>query len=89
MWTYVDDTGTVVNSNTQAHEMPAYLNSKHPTIQFETELPDNKGFLPILDIKIQINENGEMEHKLFAKAANKGITTFQLAPSPGNKAHHH
>ena len=71
---YVDDTGTVVSSNTQAHEMLAYLNSKHQTIQFEMELPDNEGFLPILDIKIRINENGEIERKLFAKAANKGIT---------------
>ena len=49
-------------------------NSKHPTIRFGIELPDADGFLPILDIKLKIKDDGTMERKLYTKPANKGIT---------------
>ena len=41
---FVDEEGAV--------KMLNYLNSKHPTIQFEMELPRIEGFLSILNIKI-------------------------------------
>ena len=44
---YVDDIGTVVKRVSQAHSMLQHMNSKHNTIRFEIELPDNDGFLPI------------------------------------------
>ena len=67
---YVHDVGTTVNSRVEATRMLSYLNRKHKTIQFERELPDDDGFLPILDVKVRINENGEIERKLFSKAVN-------------------
>ena len=46
----VDDTRTTVRKNKDAEELLTDLNSKHPTIKFELELPDTDGFLPIPDI---------------------------------------
>ena len=70
---YVDDIGTVVENTDAAERMLTYLNSKHPTIKFEMELPDPDLFLPILDVKIQITETGAIQYKLFRKKTNKGI----------------
>ena len=68
---YVDD---VVRDREQANNMLEYLNSKHPTIKFEMELPsEDDGFLPILDMAVQIDETGHFQRRLFTKAANKGI----------------
>ena len=46
----VDDIGTTAKSMKDATDMLADLNSKHPTIRFELETPDETNFLPILDI---------------------------------------
>ena len=71
---YLDDVGTVVRDREQANNMLEYLNSKHPTIKFEMELPsEDDGFLPILDMAVQIDEKGHFQRRLFTKAANKGI----------------
>ena len=71
---YVDDVGTVVRDREQANNMLEYLYSKHPTIKFEMELPsEDDGFLPILDMAVQIDETGHFQRRLFTKAANKGI----------------
>ena len=71
---FVDDIGTTVNTIEEAFEILQYMNSKHPTIRFEIELPDADGFLPILDVKLKIKDDGTMERKLYTKPANKGIT---------------
>ena len=55
------DIGTVVKTVSQAHSMLQHMNSKHNTIRFEIELPDNDGFLPILDTRMKINQNGTIE----------------------------
>ena len=70
---YVDDIGTVVDNTADAHALLCYLNSKHKTIQFEMEVPDVDGFLPILDVQIRINADGRIERKLFTKKASKRI----------------
>ena len=57
---YVDDTGATVLSVTQANALLKHLNDKHPTIKFEMELPDTERFLPILDIKLKIREDGRI-----------------------------
>ena len=46
------------------------------------ELPDDDGFLPILDIKMRITENGGIERKLFTKAANRGIMLHFFSNHP-------
>ena len=56
---YVDDVGTTVNNTVEAKVMLNYLSWKHPTIQFEMELPGGTRFLPILDLNIKINEHGK------------------------------
>ena len=48
------------------------------------ELPDDDGFLPILDVKVRINENSEIERKFFSKAANKGIFLNFLSHHPSS-----
>ena len=48
------------------------------------ELPDDDGFLTRLDVKVRINENGEIERKLFSKAANKGIFINFLSHHPSS-----
>ena len=71
---YVDDVGTVTNDTEQANTILTYLNEQHPTIKFEMELPDNNGYLPILHIKLSIDQDGNIHHNLFTKPASKGIT---------------
>ena len=71
---YVDDVGTVTTDAEQANTILTYLNEQHPTIKFEMELPDNNGYLPILDIKLNIDQDGNIHHKLYTKPASKGIT---------------
>ena len=71
---YVDNTGTTVRNTKDAEELLTDLNSKHPTIRFELELPATDGFLPILDIKVQIEKEGHVERKQFTKSANKGLS---------------
>ena len=71
---YVDDVGTVTTDTEQANTILTYLNEQHPTIKFEMELPDNNGYLPILDIKLNIDQDGNIHHKLYTKPASKGIT---------------
>ena len=71
---YVDDTGTVVNNTDEAHRILNYLNKKHSTIKFEMDLPNNDGYLPILDIQLKINPDGTIQYKPFTKKASKNIT---------------
>lgn len=71
---YVDDSGTVIEDATRANAVLQHLNQKHPTIKFELELPDAEGYLPILDLKLKIQQDGTIIHKLYTKKANKGIT---------------
>ena len=79
---YVDDVGTQVPDQESAVKMLNYLNSKHPIIQFEIKSPDTEGFLPILDIKMKIGDDGKVERKLFCKAANKGLTLNYTSHHP-------
>ena len=81
---YVDDIGTVVNNTDEARELLVLLNNKHPTIQFELELPDKDDFLPILDVKLKIDERGNIKYKLYRKAANKGLTLHYSSHHPHN-----
>ena len=71
---YVDDTGTIANDVSQAQEMLTYLNSRHPTIKFDLEIPHTDGFLPILDIMVKINSDGITSRKHYRKPANRGLT---------------
>ena len=71
---YVDDIGTTASNIEEANIMLTDLNSRHPTIKFELETPDEDGFLPILDLQVKIDENGETKRRLYTKPANKGIT---------------
>ena len=68
---YVDGIGTTVLNTTDAHNILAYLYSKHPTIKFELELPDTDGYLPILDIQLKIDEHRNILHKLFTEKPPK------------------
>ena len=49
---FIDDIGTIVNNPNEAQLLLTYLNSKHPTIKFELELPNDDDYLPILDVQI-------------------------------------
>ncbi len=71
---YVDDVGTVTVNTITAKNTLTYLNKQHPTIKFDMELPDTNGFLPILDIKLKLNDDGTIQYKLYTKPASKGIT---------------
>ena len=75
---FVDDVGTVVKNQEEAENTLEYLNSRHPTIMFEMELPSKEGFLPLLDSAVQIDETGNFRRKLFPKKANKGIVLMLL-----------
>ena len=61
---HVDDVGTVVKNRQEAENTLEYLNSKHPTIKFEMELPSAEGFLPLLDMAVRIDETGRFQRKL-------------------------
>ena len=80
----MNDVGTVVNDEAQAQTFLIYLNTKHPTIRFEMELPICDGFLPLLDVHLRITADGRVERKLLAKAANKNITLHYCSHHPSH-----
>ena len=43
------------------------LTAQDPSIQFEIELPDKDGFLPFLNTKIKVNNNGTVETEWYTK----------------------
>ena len=38
------------------------------------EIPDNNGYLPMLDIKLNIDQDGNIHHNFYTKPASKGST---------------
>ena len=62
-----------VPSKQRAQEMLEIANHAHRDLKFELETPDNEGFLPVLDTKIRITDDGCLEHKYYTKKANKGL----------------
>ena len=81
---YADDVGTVVKNRQEAENTLEYLNSKHPTIKFEMELPSEEGFLPLLDMAVRIDETGHFQRKLFTKIASKGIVLNFASHQPAS-----
>ena len=87
---YIDDIGTIIDNELVARENLQRMNQEHKTIKFEMELPGEDGFLPLLDTQIKINERGEVERKLFSKAARivqhpasaNNPTSFTWQPAP-------
>ena len=71
---FVDDIGTVVNNPNEAQLLLTYLNSKHPTMKFELELPSDDDYLPILDVQIKLVTDGNLHHRLYTKPASKQLT---------------
>ena len=71
---YVDDSNTLADNVAQAQQMLESLNTKYPTIKFELALPETDGYLPILDLKMKINEDGSLSLKHYRKKANRGLT---------------
>ena len=71
---YVDDSNTLADNVAQAQKMLESLNTKHPTIKFELALLETDGYLPILDLKMKINEDGNLSLKHYRKKANRGLT---------------
>ena len=70
--------------------MLEYLNSKHPTMKLEMELPSEDGcFLPILHMAVQIDETGHFQPRLSGKLAKKrDRLEFQLPPTYiGDESH--
>ena len=61
-----------------------YLNSRHPTIKFDLELSSEEGFLPLLDMAVQIDETGNFQRKPFTKKANKGIVLNFSSDQPAS-----
>ena len=64
---YVDDISTVVNSTDEARKLLTTLYSTHPIIKFELEFTNQDCFLPILDIRLNIDESGNITHRLFLR----------------------
>ena len=48
------------------------------------ELPDADGFLPILDVKLKIRDDGTIEYKLYRKPASKGLTLHFRSHHPSS-----
>ena len=79
---YLDDTGTLAKNTEHAQYMLTHINSWHPMIKFDLETPDESGFLPILDTKVKIQEDGTLSTKIFTKTSNKGITLHHHSHHP-------
>ena len=79
---FIDDIGTVVNNPNEAQLLLTYLNSKHPTIMFELELPNNDDYLPILDVQIKLDTDGNLHHRLYTKPASKQLTLHYRSHHP-------
>ena len=79
---YIDDIGTVQPNEGAAEELLCSMNEKHDTIKFEMETLGPDGFLPLLDTALKILEDGTVEHRLYCKKANRGITLHYKSHQP-------
>ena len=79
---FIDDIGTVVNNPNEAQLLLTYLNSKHPTIKFELELPNDDDYLPILDVQIKLDTDGNLHLRLYTKPASKQLTLHYRSHHP-------
>ena len=55
---------TVANDTKQAHQMLENINLCHETIKFDLETPNANGYLPILDIMINISASGQYHENI-------------------------
>ena len=79
---FIDDIRTVGNNPNEAHLLLTYLNSKHPTIKFELELPSDDDYLPILDVQTKLDTDGNLHHRLYTKPASKQLTLHYRSHHP-------
>lgn len=71
-----------MHSRQEAENVLQHLNAVHTSIKFELELPDSQGYVPFLDLKIAIEEDGRIKHKFYMKPANKGILIYVQSNHP-------
>lgn len=79
---YVDDTLAIVNNLDEATTLTNYLNNQHPSIRFELELPTPENIINILDLKIKLNSDGNIDTSFYEKSAKKGIIIHQKSSQP-------
>ena len=80
---YIDDCVTTTTDDDAAFQSRLNaLNTIHPTIKFEAAFPEEDGFLPILDCKVRLNDDGSIEHGLYVKKANKGLFIHASSNQP-------
>ena len=66
---YVDDTLIITTSKREAEAIYNALNSAHPAINFEMELPAVDNSISLLDFTIRINRDGSIQHDFYQKKA--------------------
>ena len=83
---YIDDTGTLAKNTEHAEYMFEYLNRWHPMTKFDLETPDESGFLPILNTKMKIQEDGTLSTKnVYKDSQQRSYTTPPVASPYINK----
>ena len=79
---YVDDIFILANDSSHAQAILEKANMCHETIKFELELPSESNTICLLDTKIQLQENGEIETSFFVKKAKKDIFIHANSAQP-------
>ena len=79
----MDDVCALFRSREDAIALHRHLNTVHPSLKFELELPDQTGQLSLLDVSIRISAAGEVDHSWYTKKANKGIKLHSTSHVPG------
>ena len=80
---YVDDTFITIQKDANPISLLEKLNSTHPSIKFEIELPDQTtGFLPFLDTQVALDQTKKFRFKLYTKTANKNLFVNQKSAVP-------
>ena len=70
------------STRNEAQLLLTYLNSKHPTIKFELELPSDDDYLPILDVQRKLDTDGNLHHRIYTKPASKQLTLHYRSHHP-------
>ena len=73
---YVDDIFILANDSSHAQAILEKANMCQETIKFELELPSESNTIFLLDTKIQLQENGEIETSFFVKKKQKRTSLF-------------
>jgi hypothetical protein len=85
---YVDDVFFLTRDENTANEFLTHMNTQHPSIKFELELPRHGNQLSLLDFEVNVSPGDPLKFQYYKKPAKKDIfMNYKSAVPTQQKVH--